>query len=250
MICQSLMWARLAQGKREASVEPYLRCFEYLRGRPGGKVALPGERRLVCDFQTGISPDLLPIWFDVQAAKEVLPGVLKTVGEMRQPRPEGTRIYYATLALSAGEVDAGLRVLSGIQSQHKSLAELRQIALAQAEVVGGRAGPAVEGLAASLDRLEANNRPLALYWLGMARVTAPDPALRQTALLRLLHLPALYEKQYPDLAAAGLYQTLQAFLAAGDRDDAAAVRRELLDRYGQTYHAAQVRAELNRQGDR
>ncbi len=250
MICQSLMWARLAQGQREASVEPYLRCFEYLRGTPSGKLALPGERRLACDFQTGISPDLLPIWFDASAAKAVLPGVLKTVGEMRQPRPEGTRIYYATLAIAAGEVEAGLRVLGGIQSQQKALEELRQIVLTQAEVATGRVGPAAQGLIAALDRMEANNRPLALYWLGMAHAKSADPLLRQTAQLRLLQLPALYEKQHPDLAAAGLYQTLQTFLAAGESVQAAAIRRELLDRYGRTYHAGLIRAELNRQGDR
>ena len=47
----------------------------------------------------------------------------------------------------------------------------------------------------------------------------------------------------PELAAAGLYHTMQAMNAANAGPQAAAVRKELLERYGQTFHAALAKNE-------
>ena len=71
MVVQALMWGRLAAGRREEALEPYLRCVEYLR-RMKGSVSLPGERRLAHDPKTGLSPELLPVWFDERAAQTAL----------------------------------------------------------------------------------------------------------------------------------------------------------------------------------
>jgi hypothetical protein len=62
-------------------------------------------------------------------------------------------------------------------------------------------------------------------------------------------VPAVYGPRHPELAAAALYQGFKAFQAAGRSQPAAALRRELLDRYGQTYHAALLRAELSPKKD-
>ena len=68
MVIQSLMWGRLAAGRREDSLEPYLRCCEYQRKPGRTQVSLPGQRRLEFDPETGLSSDLVPIWFDAEAA--------------------------------------------------------------------------------------------------------------------------------------------------------------------------------------
>ena len=74
MVFQALMWGRLAAGQREAALEPYLRCYEYLRvsNKTGDSIALPGRRRLRVDMQTGLSSELPPLWFDVQQARQQL----------------------------------------------------------------------------------------------------------------------------------------------------------------------------------
>jgi hypothetical protein len=249
MVAQALMWARTAVGRREEAVEPYLRCYTYLRSLPESQVDLPGRRRLRFDGETGMSPELIPVWFDSQAAGSALPGVLATISEMPPPRPEGTRVYYGTLALASGSLDRGASVLGGMQGGHPVLAELRDIGLAQREVTAGRPGPAVSQLAGRFDRLTPANKPLAIYWLGMARATAPQETAQREGVLELLHLPALYGRQYPELAAAALFQAMESLTAWGDESGRRAVRRELLDQYRQTYHAARVAAELSPKQD-
>lgn len=242
MVTQSLMWARLAVGRREQAVEPYLRCYVYLRTVAPADLTLPGTRRLRIDPNTGMSPELLPIWFDAEAAKAALPGVLKAITEMPTPRPEGTRVYYGTLAVAAGDVERGVSVLRGIEGRHPSLAELRDIAAAQHELQTGQPGPAIESLAGKLDGVSAANKPLVIYWLGMAQLGSDDLSVQRDGVLQLLYLPAIYGKQAPELAAAALHRTMTAF---GDwQNDAArsALRRELVEQYSQTYHAAKAMA--------
>ncbi len=249
MVFQALMWARLAAGRREQAVEPYLRCFDYLKSIGSSKVSLPGDRRLRYDPATGMTPELQPVWFDAEAAKSSLGGVFRAVAGMQPPRPEGTRVYYGTLALAAGESDQAKRVLEGIEGEHPAMIQLRAIAMAQREVAAGESGTAIGTLEQNLDKLAPANKPLAIYWLGMSKLISGDERVRREGILRLLHLPAIHGKQFPGLAAAGLYEAMLAFAATGDLDSRTAVRRELLDQYGQTYHAAKVKAELSPKSD-
>ena len=127
---------------------------------------------------------------------------------MKKPLPEGTRIYYGTLALAAGDESTGLKVLGGIKGDRPEIAQLRDVAMAQREVLAGKPGSAVSRLAESLDGMTPSNRPLGTYWLGMAKLGSGEVETRRQGVLRLLHLPALYGKTAPELAAAALYLCL------------------------------------------
>ena len=249
LVFQSLMWARLASGQREAAVEPYVRAFDYLQRRPPADAKLPGQRRLSFDRQTGMTRELIPIWFDAEAARLALPAVLKAVSEMAEPRPEGMRIYYGTLALAAGDWDTARRVLAGVQGEQPKLAELLRIAVAQGEVLAGQRGAALQSLDEGFEKLDPENQPLALYWLGRSKLASSDASARREGMLQLLQLPALYGETYPDLAAAGLYHTMMAYAQEQDVSAQSALRRELLNHYKQTYHAQLVRKNLNQKTD-
>ena len=119
MVCQALMWSRLAAGRREAAVEPYLHCCELLRSGSIRPADLPGERRLAIDPGTALSSELTPVWFDAAAAKAALPEVQQAIRGMTQPRPEGVYVYYATLALAAGEPAEADRVLASLRRATK-----------------------------------------------------------------------------------------------------------------------------------
>lgn len=243
VVFQSLMWARLAVGQREAAVEPYVRALDVLQRRQREPIELPGRRRLSYDPQTGLTSDLLPIWFDEQACQAALPAVLRAIGQMAEPRPEGLRIYYGTLALTAGQWEEARRVLAGVRSEHPQLVELLTITVAQGEVLAETSGEALQRLGKMLDRMTPENRPLALYWLGRSSLQNTDLQQRQHGMLQLLELPALYGQDSPDLAAAGLYYTMQALAQDDNVDGRMAVRRELLHRYKQSYHAQLVRQQ-------
>jgi hypothetical protein len=246
MVCQATMWSRLAANRRESATEPYLRCFELLRAGAARARGLPGSRRLVIDTKTAVSPDLVPIWFDTEAAKAALPGVQLAIRGITQPRPEGAYIYYASLAQAAGDVPEFHRVLPSIRGEDPAAAAWRDILLAQQEVAVGSPGAQVDSLRASASSLPGSCRPAALYWLGLADIQSPDEAKVRDGVLALLTLPAAYGAQQPELAAAGLYHAAAALDKLKDDRGAAAVRNELTSKFGATWYGTKSRSAEGR----
>ena len=241
VVIQSVMWGRIAAGRREEALEPYLRCHEILRARKTAANALPGERRLQLDFETGLTLELTPVWFNAEAAKAALPLIFKRIGEMKRPRPEGASIYYATLAIAAGDDAAANKVLGALKSDQPAITELRTIIDAQREVVAGKPGIAIAKLGISVNQMKPENQPLAWYWLGLSKLRDPSLDAQQEGMLQLVRIPAIVGRQQPELAGAALYHIMESLAAQGNASQSVAVRRELLERYGQTYYAMQVR---------
>jgi hypothetical protein len=241
MVCLALMWSRLAQGQREAALAPYLECLETRRQAAAAQRELspPGPRRLEADLQTGLTPALPPVWFDASAAREALPSVGRTIASMASPRPPAARIYYATLALAAGEVDQATQALEGLEE----LPQLKAIVAAQMELTRGQADSADEALQSLRGQLPEHLKPLAWYWSGQARLASADADTRTAGLLDLLRIAAIHGQEHAELAGAGLYTVMHALAKAGDATGSIATRRELLERYGQTWHARLLRDE-------
>ena len=153
------------------------------------------------------------------------------------------------------------KVLQGASDKTLALRELVTIVRAQQEVLRGKPKIAVSRLRQESSGFLQEHQPLALYWLGLAgtRPAASSPGgdhsessaevrSRQQGMLNLLRLPALYGRQDPELAAAGLYETLQAMQSASRSEEASSLRREILTNFGQTYYAAKVRRALSPRG--
>lgn len=251
-VFQGLMWGRLAHGRRESAIEPYLLCVQALSRTK--KVLLPGKRRLVYDPLTGLSPDLDPVWFDAAAARAALPQVRKALAAKSETAPPGVLLYGATLALTAGDEAAAKAYLADLPKTAPALRDLARVVAAQREVVIGKPGAEVEELRRQLNGLHAAARPLAYYWLGRAALASGTARKKEAALL-LLHLPALYGDEEskagrtasyrPELAAAGLHFAV----AALDGDNDAGVtflKDDLLRNYPHTHFARQLQAELDR----
>jgi hypothetical protein len=241
MVFQALMWSRLAVGQREAALAPYLRCFDCLKeaAAAGKSYELPGDRRLQVDLQSGLTAELSPVWFDAEAAQLALPAAASAISDMAPPPPPAARVHYATMALAAGAPDKAEQALAGLEG----FATLRAIVDAQLQLARGAPDQAAQTLAAQLPEISREARPVALYWLGKARVAQADEPSRREGLLYLLELPAVFGQREPELAAAGLYDAMQTLAALGDTKGSIAVRRELLDRYAPTWHAKKLQAE-------
>jgi len=241
MVSQALMWARMAHGRREAALQPYLDALECLRQAADGpgELALPGTRRLRADLETGLSPELSPVWFDAQAAQKNLDAVGATISGMPTPRPPATRVYYATLALAAGQPERAAQALAGLEA----LKPYQRIIEAQMLVAQDRPEEAVAELGQQIDQFTDDARPLALYWLGQARLALDGEQVREAGLLDLLRIAPLYGAERPELAAAGLYRAMRVLGETENFKGSIAIRRELLDRYARTWHAEQLRTE-------
>lgn len=251
MVFNALAWSRLAHGQRERALEPSLLALECLRLAPEGKLPLPGERRPRLDPRTGLSDDLLPVWFDPDAAREALPGVLKVIETARPPAPPGVYVQAATLALAAGDAAEADRLLGRVQSDARPIQDLLRVVAAQRELNvdgSGRPGPAVAALERAARASGFTQGALASYWLGLAKIGAEDERSRKEGVVELLHLPALHGEAHPDLAAAALDRAQRTLEALGD-PGASALRSELLFRYPATAAAGRLKAELGESAD-
>ena len=245
MVAQSLMWARLATGQREKALIPYFRCYEMLRSIDTSQIPLPGKRRLQFDKDTALTQELLPIWFDPEAAKAALPQVTTALRTLTKPLPDGARIYYATLSLAAGERERAQRLLTDLSSEEGEVKQLRDLLLTQLDATPETQSNTVNRLKNLLPQLDASNRVLGMYWLGVAQTMSTNSDERQEGVLQLLRIPALYSDTYPDMAAAALHTAMATLQKNQNTSGSTAVRKELLTRFGNTFHAIQVKQSLN-----
>jgi hypothetical protein len=243
LVCQATMWSRLAAGRREEAVEPYLRCFELLRSGAARSASLPGSRRLQADPATAVSPELVPVWFDAAAASSALPGLQEVIRAMSQPRPQGVYIYYVSLALAAGDQAEAERVMGSLRGESAAIAAWRDLLSAQQEMIAGAPGAAVRRLRTASGELPQAGHLAALYWLGLADAQSSDETACRDGILALLTLPAAYGDEQPELAAAGLYHAAAALAKLKDERGAAALRNELTTRYAGTRHASTWQSE-------
>jgi hypothetical protein len=142
------------------------------------------------------------------------------------------------------------RALAGITEDGAGSSQLVSLAKAQAEILAGKPGPALSRIETSLESLSAENRPVALYLLGMAQVASSEESERRAGVLRLLHIPALYGDAAPELGGAALHQAMETLAKLDDVKGSVAVRKELLERYGHTYYAKQVGSAVSSGADR
>jgi hypothetical protein len=186
------------------------------------------------------------VWFDAAAAKTAMPRVEQAIRKMAQPRPAGAYVYYATLAIAAGEFTAAERVLAPIDSMNNVAQPWGDLVRAQQELAAESPGTATQRLKSQLDTLAEAFRPAALLLIGQAEVRSPDEELIRDGLLDLLTLPAVYAAQQPELAAAALYHAAEAMDKLKDGAGATAVRRELTSHYAGTHFGAKSLNEARR----
>ena len=239
LVCQAIMWARLADGHRAAAVDPYLRCYAILKSSPGLEKSLPGDRRLKYDAKSGVCDELQPIWFDKVAVEKAMPAVTATIRELNSP-PPAARIYFASMAMTTGKSSFASSILAGLNSTDGSLGELVMILKSQNEVENGTGSVTVKALLEQSESLSESNRPLAYYWCGIHQAKTDLDG----GLLLLLRVPALYGERHPDLAAAAISAALKLVTSADQNQRASVLRRELLESFPDTFHAKNLLLSL------
>lgn len=246
LVHQSLVWGHLAQGQREQAVAPWLRAYEILRTRSAKLGDLPGPRKPQIDAAHALLGELELVWFDAEAARAALPDAKAALETLAEPVPPGARLYVASLALTAGELETA----TGYLRETEESIPVQQVLMAQHDLLEKRGPQALARLQNVLVRLDqadvsktnasTGSRPLALYWLGRARLASDDTAMRREGLLTLMQIPALEGNRSPELAAAALFEVAEAY--PEDKPLQARLYEEIRNRFPATWHARKLRA--------
>lgn len=243
MVCQATMWGRLAEGDREAAVEPYFCCLRIMKktARTSEITKLPGSRTLDYDKQTGLSSDMLPIYFDREKAAAALPKASTAATSIGSSAPDGVMVYMAALAIAAEEFTEAETWRKRIRSGNPTLKQWPIILTAQSRIQTGDLIGARADLEPLIYSFETWNQPVAWYLLGISGARSSEFLRIENGVLDLLHVPPLYGNDHPELAAAALSETYSALKRIQQPEQAQDIRRQLLLFYGGTIHAQQIR---------
>jgi len=239
VVAQSLMWSRIAHGEREQAIEPFLRSYSYLDSHRDDYARIPGPRRLQFSKTTVLNPSLIPVWFDAQAAAEVLDDVYDAFKSMKHPRPTGAYVYVGSLAITAGDQELTDTILTSLEGTDGPALELKSLLQMQLEVSQGVKGNVSQKVAAEHNTFLPENRAIALYWLGQQLITQKETAQRQRGVLKLLNIPATYGSRYQELSAAALHDSMKTLAEIGDQLASQKLRDELRSNFAYTYYGRQ-----------
>ncbi len=239
-VAVSLMWARLAAGRREEAAVPAVWAIENRRHllQPSAELlSLPGKRRPQWDAASGLLLELLPVAWDPSAAARVLEELGATIGQMEQPWPPAARIYYATMAAAAQRFDRAYKALDTGDSE---LATWLAVVQLQEALATGQASPAVAQLETRWRTMDGAERIALLYWLGRYFLQQPNPS-PDHGLVRLVRLAAELEPNMDAEPAASALELIQEELKRrGDMTGSARVRAEILKNFGHTQSARRL----------
>ncbi|PHS11265.1 MAG: hypothetical protein COA78_10165 [Blastopirellula sp.] len=249
MVVQALMWGRLADNRREEAVEAYLLCFDQLRNNKSYYEKLPGPRKLNYDATSGFTSEIVPVFFDKEAAKKILPKIRTTAQSMKAPIPQAALIYYVTIALAAEDVAAADNLLANVKDTPAITGQWKTLCEAQKHVLAKEYELAEIILAGQVYSMHQFNRPAAHYWLGTARILGSDPNKVERGALDLLIIPATQGDKSSELSAAALHRAMQAYQRLKQPGNLASVRKELLSKFSGTFHATQLKKQLSNSND-
>jgi hypothetical protein len=244
LVCLATMKSRIRKGDRAAALMPFIRAAR-LQPKVSKQVReIVGARGIPQrDQETGLSHELLPVWFDnstLQKAASSLSNWLGRVAQDNGPAPApGTTIYLASLKIELGQTEEAMRLLRSVRFD--SDAELSS----WRTVLEARHHQKTKNLLNAQTMLEMNEKKItglarlaALYYRGINVVDQPDTSDldRSKAILTLLRIPALHGDEHRDLAAAAIYQSAEIAKLRRRATDEQKLRDELLRRYPRTYH--------------
>lgn len=243
----ALMWARLAEGRREEAVVPYLVAWSQQQRlqAPRSPYTLPGPRQLIIEEGTGFCPDLMPVAWQPQAAKDALTDVGVAVGQLPPPWPIAARVYYATLAVAAGEY---ARAATALNDPAPELAPWREVIAVEVACHTGQEVPDAARVAERWPGWNGALRVAALFALGRYLLQQNDPAHTSQGLLHLLRIAAEHPSGVDaEPVAVALHRAMTALEAQNDPLASLALRREIQEKFAHTRTAKALAESLQGQ---
>eukprot|EP00913_Durusdinium_trenchii_P006276 g5888.t1 len=220
LVASGLLRCRIAAGARAPAVEPWLGTLRADRWAPG--VQGGGAPSTAIDAATGLAPSIAPIWLDDdQSAWLVRHDPTRVVARGAGPGPERMRLaalgtLYRVSAMyeqDPGDRDAVEHELRALfdQTDPETLQEagvglVREIVLSRV----GNEEQRASARTALVERLARRPEAWTESWIrvaiGRSMILESDAEVRRRGVVQLLHAPARFATQTPELAAIALAQ--------------------------------------------
>ncbi len=224
-VAEGLLRCRLARGARAAAVIPWLEMHRLLDG--GLKPTAYSAMLPIVDAQTGVCPQLPPLWTRSVGVEQLLAELGQYVVDA--PNTERLAVLYARavrLALGLPVQDPTIFYHADESWQRDPALLILTTMVAAIEQV--QPFPIdVDRTFSRLDREEGPLTPWAWFARGQTRLTTPDLDTQREGLVDLLTLPARYRETHAYLCGFAIDFAARAFERLGRTADAASLRADL-----------------------
>jgi hypothetical protein len=241
LVCVATMKGRLLRGDRTGAVVPFLIAAKIQRGwsdSPVGKFPkwLPEE-----DVAASLSSEILPIWFEPELVNSSFQILSLALAQTTTADEMGAIVYLASMSIELGRLNQARELMAILANGGRTWDAWRLILQAQFNIAEGNPAVAAELLKSETIRLSGATEAIGWYLksaaIFMENNLKPDSKSASTALLDLLKIPAVYGQRFPPLSAAALFQSIRIAESQAWHAEAEILRRELLNRYPNSYHA-------------
>jgi len=228
-VAEGILRCRLARGARAAAVIPWLELHRLLSSglKPTAYLAMDP----IVDAQTGVCPQLPPIWTRSVGVEQLL----SDLGHYVVDAPGTERL--ATLYTRAARITLGLPVQDPTIFYHADESWQRDptslvVTTMVASIEQVRPFPIdVDKTFARLYREESLLTPWAWFARGLTRLSTPDLNTQRDGLVDLLTLPARYREMHAYLCGFAIDFAARTFERLGRTADAASLRADLKREY-------------------
>ena len=230
-VCIATMKGRLETRSRAAAVLPFLMaCAKSAELSPQTLEAIGITN---AELQSGISNQILPVWFDLRAVEKQKDAIVAYSQEPGVTLPPGGNIYLASFCIALEQWDQAKQYLDQIDS-NADTQPWKQLLLAE---VKHRQNGATGGISGHRVKPETLPAIVAVgqFWEAenSARDTAADPAAK---ILNYLKVSALWGEQFPTLSSASLYRAILLAKSSNMTGEAETLAAELLRSHRNSYH--------------
>ena len=243
IISLATMRGRLSTQRRSAAVMPFLRACEVRKRSNVRPAELSGLDLTDTEISATLTTEILPVWFDEQALPAAIDQLQTALKPDLHDNPTGNIYYLASMLLHRQDVERARTLVEEIDRRNLKDG-WQQLLDAQFLIASGRNFEGVARLQKEMESFSDDLRAAANYVVGVEQGKDKNDA--DLAVLNLLRIPALHSTKLNALSAAAIYEAINILHKNGQTGEALTLRKELLDRYANTYHGRLIKIEKSK----
>lgn len=244
LVLQSSYLSHLHMGEREEAIVPYLLWLSLAPKSSNSPIAVPGDDPAPKGLSgTGVDPeaagglylpDLIPIGFEANSAKKILPELQNTIRQIPSPRPPACYLYFSAIAVAAGDLAEAKKGLTPLEKEKGGIVGWKRLAQLQVQLAEN---PSLENAAPIIKELR-DAPPLLrgcfVWTVAEHQLRTGNDAAKRTAVADLATLGLGLSADAPEPSAMGLALLADALRQQNRNPEADTVLRALETRYAES----------------
>lgn len=226
------MASEIEQGDLIIAAMNWVRAVDLLQENPKWGHQLPDKLSLPADPASTLHPKIFPVWDAADKAKELWPQVERFAADQKfEMLPPTAQVYLIAIAIDARQFEKAKQWIKRVHEKSSAWsAALSQRLQRKSGQQPNDGKPFSIGTTDWPDDVKA----VATYWQASEKLASSVIPTTDLAAVDMLSIPAHYQRQFPELAAAALAAVAQQQRGLGDEVSAERLYKEIQLNYSET----------------